>query len=156
MISLFTLTLFLIFLCVCFSFQRSSRRSSRFALLLAFFSIKFQLLNSKFKSLQIIIKNHTDFLCCFVLSLLLVCVFLLHPIVCFSSSLSLRLESIGRENCRGEKCHLEESFPRASLWLGAPQLLRRKLTTTTGGEECNFLFLINSLFAVFFLFGREF
>lgn len=74
MISLFTLTLFLIFFNVCFSFQRSSRRSSRFALLLAFFSIKFQLLNSKFKSLQIIIKKHTDFLCCFVLSLLLVCV----------------------------------------------------------------------------------
>lgn len=50
-------------------------------------SVKFQLLNSIFKSLQIIIKNHSDFLCCFVLSLLLVCVFV-SSYLCFSSSLS--------------------------------------------------------------------
>lgn len=70
---------FLIFCCVCFSLQRSSRRSSRFALLLAFFSVKFPLLNSNFKSLQIIIKITRISCVGFVLSLLLV--FLLHPIV---------------------------------------------------------------------------
>lgn len=80
MISLFTLTLFLIFfsfVCLFLKDHHGDLHDSRAPTS----SVKFQLLNSIFKSLQIIIKNHSDFLCCFVLSLLLVCVFV-------SSSLS--------------------------------------------------------------------